>query len=118
MKIISVQNKFNLSAEEIKRKDYVFKISKTKIDETFPYRQFYTEGFTPNRVDRNCRGDGILVYVREDVPSKVTEMNSLTESIFFELNLKKKKSLVNCSYNASNNNICDHLRSLRKSLPF
>ena len=43
-------------------------------------------------------------------------MNSSVESISVELNLRKKKWLVNCSYNANNSIICDHLRSLGKSL--
>ena len=43
-------------------------------------------------------------------------MNSTVKSISIEVNLRKKKWLVNCSYNAKNSNICDHLRSLGKSL--
>ena len=72
-------------------------ISETKIDETFPSRKFYIEGFTPSyRLNRNCHGGGILAYVREDIPSKLTEMKSSVESISIELNLRKKKWLVNC----------------------
>ena len=85
----------------IKGKVDVLMISETKIDETFPSRQFYIEGFTPPyRLDRNCHGGGILVYVREDIPSKLIEMDGSIESISIELNLRKKKWLVNCSYNA------------------
>ena len=40
------------------------------------------------------------------------EMNSLVESIFIELNFRKKEWFVNRSYNAKNGNICDYLRSL------
>ena len=43
-------------------------------------------------------------------------MNSSVENISIELNLSKKKWLVNCSYKANNSNIRDHLRSLGKSL--
>ena len=43
-------------------------------------------------------------------------MNSPVESTSIELNLKKKKWLVNFTYNANNSNICDQLRSLVKSL--
>ena len=91
--------------------------SETKIDETFPSRQFYIERFTPPyRLDRNFHGGGILVYIREDFPSKLIEMNSPVESISIELNSRKKKWLVNCSYNANNSNIYDHLRKSGKSL--
>ena len=117
MNINSIRNKFDPLAKGIKGKVDVLMISETKIDETFPSRQFYTEGFTPPyRLDRNCHGGGILVYVREDIPSKLIEMNSSVESISIELNSRKKKWLVNCPYNANNSNICDYLRSLGKSL--
>ena len=43
-------------------------------------------------------------------------MKSSVESISIELNLRKKNWRVNCSYNANNSSICDHLRSLGKSL--
>ena len=69
-------------------------ISETKIDEIFASRRFYIEVFTPPyRLDRNCHGGGILVYVREDISSKLIEMNSSVESISIELNLRKRKWL-------------------------
>ena len=43
-------------------------------------------------------------------------MNGPVESVSIKLNLRKKEGLVNCSYNANNSNICDHLRCLGKSL--
>ena len=80
-----------------------------------PSRKFYIKGFTPPyRLDRNCHGGG-LVYVRDYIPSKLIEMKSSVESISIELKLRKKNWLVNCSYNANNSSICDHLRSLGKS---
>ena len=95
LNINSIRNKFNLLAEDIKGKVDVLMISETKIDETFPSRKFYIKGFSsPYRLDRNCYGGGILVYVREDFPSKLIEMNSSVKSISIELNLRKKKWLV------------------------
>ena len=46
-------------------------------------------------------GGGILLYIREDIPSKLlsTERN-LTEAFFVKINLRnKKKWLISCSYN-------------------
>ena len=44
-------------------------ISETKLDESFPIGQFLKKGFsTPFRLDRNCHGGGILLYIREDIP--------------------------------------------------
>ena len=45
-------------------------ISETKIDNSFPTMQFHIEGYCIYRLDRNKYGGGILVYVREDIPSK------------------------------------------------
>ena len=62
-------------------------ISETKIDETFSDRQFYIEAFTPPyKFDWNCHGGGSLVYVKEDIPSKLTEINNSVENTFIELN--------------------------------
>ena len=95
----------------------VLMILEAKIEKTFLSKQFCIERFTrPYMLYRNCDGRGTLAYVREDIPSKLIEMNSPVESISVELILRTKKWLVNCSYNASNGNICDHLRSLGKSL--
>ena len=47
---------------------------------------------------------------------KLIEMNGSVESISIELNVRKKKWLVNCSYSTNNSNICDHVRRLGKSL--
>ena len=117
LNINSIQSKFDLLAEGIKGKVDVYMMSETKIDETFPSRQFFIKGFTPPyRLDWNCHRGGILVYVREDIPSKLIEMKSSSESISIELKLRRKKWLVNCSCNANNSDICDHLRSLGKSL--
>ena len=44
LNVNSIQNKFNLLAEGIKGNVDVLMMSETKLDETFPSRQFYTEG--------------------------------------------------------------------------
>ena len=47
-------------------------ISETKLDSTFPSNQFTIEGYAaPIRFDRNCRGGGILLYIREDIPARL-----------------------------------------------
>ena len=45
-------------------------------------------------------GGGILPYVRDDIPSKFIPMKNCTiESFFIELNLRKKKWILCCTYN-------------------
>ena len=49
----------------------ILMVSKTKMDETFSESQFLIMGFsTPYRLDRTGTGGGILLYIRQDIPSK------------------------------------------------
>ena len=66
-------------------------ISETKLDPSFPNGQFHVHGFSePYRFDRNGSGDGILLYVREDIPSKLILAKMTKEEFFVEINLRKK----------------------------
>ena len=69
----------------------------------FPTAQFQINVFScPYRLDRNAHGGGILLYVREDIPLKLlkgTEFKGNLEAMFVEINLRKKKWLLSCSYN-------------------
>ena len=52
----------------------ILMISETKIDESFTTSQFCIKGYTrPYRLDRSKNGGGILLYIREDIPSKIFE---------------------------------------------
>ena len=89
-------------------------ISETKLDESIPSMQFNIDIF---RSDRNVKGGGILVHVRDDIPFKLIPMGSSTiESFFIELELRKKKWLLCCSYNAHRRFISNHLIDTGKNL--
>ena len=66
-------------------------VSETKIDMSFPTSQFLIEGFAvPFWLDRTNTGGGMLVYVRDDIPSKllnVSYVSSDTECLAIEINL-------------------------------
>ena len=68
-------------------------ITETKLDDTFPLGQFYVEGFTMRyRLDRNPNGGGVIIYVREDIPSQILEKHKLpqdVEGMFVEQTLEK-----------------------------
>ena len=50
--------------------------SETKLDEIFSSQPIFLDGYSvPFRLDRNGNGDGILLYIREDRPSKLLSMN-------------------------------------------
>ena len=92
-------------------------ISETKLDHSFPTMQFHIEGYCLYRLDRNEYGSGILVYVREDIPSKLIPMQSSSiEDFLIELNLRCKKWLLSCSYNSHRSLISEHLSIIGKNL--
>ena len=93
-------------------------ISESKLDESFPQGQFLIAGFhTPFRFDRNKNGEGILLFVREDIPAKVLSHDFPSiKSFFVEIILHKKKWLINCSYNPTKNNIKNHLETIIRAL--
>ena len=66
-----------------------------KLDSSFPLNQFHIDGFrTPYRLDRNQNCGSIMLYIREDIPSKsLTEikLDNEIENIFIEINLRSKK---------------------------
>ena len=96
----------------------VLMISEAKLDDSFPKGQFLIKGFSePYRLDLSSKGGGIMLFIREDIPSKLLsiEQNSI-ESFYIEVNLRKVKWLLSCSYNPNKNNIHAHLENLDRSL--
>ena len=84
-------------------------VSETKLDESFPIGQFIIEG-VPYRVGRNANGGGIMLFVREDISSKLLSVeNSPAEAFFAEIKLRKKKWFFSCSYNPNKENIQNQL---------
>ena len=83
----------------IKDKVDLLLLSETKIDSSFPTAQFHIDGYTIHRRDRDENGGGLLLYVREDVPSVLLKTDSEIEAFYVELTIRKKKWLLCCSYN-------------------
>ena len=118
LNINSLRNKFDLLSEQVKGSIDIFMVSETKLDDSFPEGQFLIEGFhSPFRFDRNRNGGGILLYVREDIPAKLLSHDfPSAESFFIDINLHKKKWLINCTYNPHKSNIGKHLDVISRSL--
>ena len=116
LNINSLKNKFDLLTNIVKDKIDILMISETKLDSSFPKGQFHLHGFSePSRLDRNGNGGGMLVFIREDIPSNLIEPKMKIEGSFVELNLKRKKGLLSCSYNPKFSQISFHLNELRKN---
>ena len=98
LNINSISNKFDQLKLLVRGKVDSLVITETKLDSTFPTSQFLIEGYSePYRFDRNRNGGGVLIYVREDIPSKPLTDHKLShdiEGIFVELNLRKNKWLL------------------------
>ena len=68
-------------------------ISETEIDVSFHLWNFLVGGFSkPYRLDRGLLGGCILLYVREDIPSNLLEVETkLIQSFYVEINLHNDK---------------------------
>ena len=118
MSINSIRNKFNYLSEQIRGNADILLVSETKIDDSFPQGQFVIDGFSAlYRLGRNCLGGGLMLFVREDIPSNLLTIEEKPiESFYVELNLRNSKWLVNCSYNPHKNSIGSHLDRISESL--
>ena len=75
--------------EGVCNKTDILLISETKLDDTFPLHQFILEGFTPAyRLHRTMHGGGLMLFVREDIPSKLLPNIDPSNNIFVEINLR------------------------------
>ena len=85
---------FNLIDSDID----VLVIGETKLDSSFPNSQFDVDGHkSPFRKDRNSNGGGLLIYVKDDIPScKLSDhlpQPDNIEIIATQLNFRKQKWL-------------------------
>ena len=116
----SLSSKFELLKQYISNKIDILIIVETKLDDSFPNSQFLINGFSePYRRDRNRNGGGIIVYVREDIPSKVLKKHSFPddiEGIFIEINLRKQKWLLFGTYHPPSQNNEYYFNAVCRSL--
>ena len=49
---------------------YIYLISESKLDESFPSAQFKVTDFSLHRRDRDRHGGGLLLYIRSDIPHR------------------------------------------------
>ena len=105
LNINSLRNKFGSLVQLINGNIDILVIGETKLDATFPKKQFIIEGFKePFRKDRNGDGGGVMIYVRDDIPcqEKAYKLPSNVEGIIVEINLRKMKFLLLGIYHSTN----------------
>ena len=95
LNVNSIRNKFELLSSLIGGKIDILMISEIKLDATFPTNQFFIQGFsTVYRLDRNDRGVGIILFVKNGIITFHLERYSFPvgfEAFCLELNLLKTK---------------------------
>ena len=116
--------KFEPLKDLVNSRVYILVISETKVDNSFPMSEFEIEGYSTHiRLDRNCHGGDIILYVRSDLPCKELNTHYLTTSlpndvdgIFAELTIRKTKWLFVAGYNNKKENIANFLSHLSKGI--
>ena len=98
----SLSSKFSQLKVLIQGKIEILIITETRLDRNFLLEQFVISGYSkPYRLDRNRSWGGVIIYIREDIPSKELRFFNISENvegIFVEINLFKAKWLVVCGY--------------------
>ena len=95
-------------------------ISETKRDSSFPNAQLYMKSYSNQyRFDRNSKGRDIILYVREDIPSKLINSSCIDhdkEYFLVELVLRKQKLQIICNYNPYKIMIKGYLEYISKDI--
>ena len=108
--------------EIFQNKLYIFLNSEKKSRLSFPSSQFTIEGFSsPFRLDRNSSEGGIMLFVREEIPSELLseyKPNTSVKNIFIEINLRSTKWLLSYSYNPNLTLVNNHVQNMSRGLDF
>ena len=112
--INSLRNKFDSLVRMLHNNLDILLISETKIDFSFPTAQFQIKGYKTYRLDRKNNGGGILLYIREDIPSTLLNSDITIEGFYIEINIRKKKWILTFTYNPNKNLISNHLKVIDK----
>ena len=98
LNINSLPNKFEQLKDTVMQHIDVFVLTKTKLDDTFPTTQLLVNGFSETTdLTEIERGGGVIVYIREDIPSKLLDKHIFLydmDGLFVELNFRKCKRLL------------------------
>ena len=99
--INSILSKFSKLKELILKHIDILVVCEPKL-ETFPRSQFHIDGFSlPYRLDRNRNSGGVMIFVKEDIPSKLLTKHNFpsdVEGLFVELNFRKSIWLLFGTY--------------------
>ena len=120
LNINSLPNKFDQLREIVLKYVDVLVVTETKLDDTFLTSQFLVTGFSvPYRLDRNRNRVGIMIFIRDDIPSRVLTKHVFPddiEGLFIELNFRKAKWLLFGTYHPPSQSDSYYFNNLDKAL--
>ena len=120
--INSIRNNFELLFSLVSNNTDVLLISATKIDNTFPLSQFCVPAYSvPFRLDRTGNGGSIMLYVKEHIPCRMLSKFSFEkeiEAFAIEINQRKVKWLLVCSYYPNFCNLSVRLNATDEAIEF
>ena len=90
LNINSLRHKFDSLVRMLHSNLDILLIFETKIDSSFPTAQFQIEGYTAYRLNRNANCGGILLYIRDDIPSTMLDSDVSIERFSIEINIRKR----------------------------
>lgn len=120
LNVNSISGKFDQLKTLVTGNIDILVITESKLDASFPDAQFIIDGYSePYRLDRNRQGGGVLIYIREDIPSKKLTRHVFPndiEGLFIEINLRKCKWLLMGSYHPPSQTDQYYFDSVAKAL--
>lgn len=119
LNICSLRNKIDdLSVLVHDNNIHILALSETHLDASVTSSEIDITGYCVHRLDRDCRGGGVGIYVQNHIPVKMRYdlMQNSLESIWLQVHLPfTKPLLIGCCYRPPNSNvqhvenICDQL---------
>ena len=111
LNINSLTNKFDWLDAVVNNNINILTISEAKLESFHGFSE-------PDRFDIDSNGGWILLYIWEDIPLKLISTKMKIERLFVEINLRKKKWIICCSYNPKKSVISEHLKQIDKNLEY
>ena len=115
LNINSLPIKFAQPQEIVLKYVDILILTETKLGDSFPTSQFMVDGFSmPYRQDRNRNGGGIMIYIRDDIPSILLTKHVFpddVEGLFVELNFRKSKLLLMGAYHRPSQSVATFLNT-------
>ena len=114
------KNKFVFIEDLIKPFD-VFLVSESKLDHTFPSKQFRISGYKIFRLDRNRFFDGLILYMNQNIPYKPLQEHvhlPNSEVIAIKFYQNKQKRLLVGLYKPPNQKMSDFIQNLSLTFKF